>query len=99
MPTYEYQCQLCGHQLEAFQKMTDAALTFCPKCNQESLIKHVSAPAFQLKGSGWYKTDYAQPKVAAEKKDEGAKETKSESESAKSATKESDNKPSTDTKE
>ncbi|OGT42009.1 MAG: hypothetical protein A3F42_04405 [Gammaproteobacteria bacterium RIFCSPHIGHO2_12_FULL_37_34] len=58
MPIYEYQCQACGHQLEAFQKVSEAALTECPKCHQTTLNKLVSAAGFQLKGSGWYATDY-----------------------------------------
>lgn len=59
MPTYEYQCTLCGHQLEAFQKMSDAPLTDCPQCQKPGLTKLVSAAGFQLKGSGWYVTDYS----------------------------------------
>ena len=58
MPTYEYQCQACGHQLEAFQKITEAPLTDCPTCHQPSLSKLVSASNFQLKGTGWYATDF-----------------------------------------
>ncbi|HLB41422.1 MAG TPA: zinc ribbon domain-containing protein [Gammaproteobacteria bacterium] len=58
MPIYEYQCQSCGHQLEEFQKISDAALTECPQCHQSALNKLVSAAGFQLKGSGWYMTDY-----------------------------------------
>jgi len=57
MPIYEYQCQNCGHQLEAFQSFSDAALTDCPKCGQPTLNKLVSATSFQLKGTGWYATD------------------------------------------
>lgn len=59
MPTYEYQCTLCGHQLEAFQKMSEAPLTDCPECGKPGLTKLVSAAGFQLKGSGWYVTDYS----------------------------------------
>lgn len=58
MPTYEYQCSKCGHHLEAFQKMSDAPLTDCPKCSQSTLQKLVSASGFQLKGTGWYVTDF-----------------------------------------
>jgi putative FmdB family regulatory protein len=57
MPTYEYKCSACGHELEAFQKMSDSPLTECPKCHQSTLSKLVSATAFQLKGTGWYATD------------------------------------------
>ena len=58
MPIYEYACSRCGHQLEALQKLADAALTTCPACRAESLVKKVSAAGFQLKGSGWYATDF-----------------------------------------
>lgn len=58
MPIYEYQCGNCGHQLEAMQKFSDPALTSCPKCAQETLKKLVSSTSFQLKGTGWYATDF-----------------------------------------
>jgi putative FmdB family regulatory protein len=58
MPIYEYQCTGCGHQLEAFQKMSEAPLKECPECHKESLQKLVSAAGFQLKGTGWYATDF-----------------------------------------
>lgn len=58
MPIYEYQCGSCGHQLEVLQKMSDAPLVNCPACQQGSLQKLVSAAGFQLKGTGWYATDF-----------------------------------------
>ncbi|MEZ5573386.1 MAG: zinc ribbon domain-containing protein [Halioglobus sp.] len=58
MPIYEYQCQACHEQLEALQKISDAPLVKCPKCGEAALKKKVSAPAFRLKGSGWYETDF-----------------------------------------
>ncbi len=58
MPIYEYQCQSCGHELEAIQKMSDAALTDCPICSEPALKKCISAPGFRLSGSGWYETDF-----------------------------------------
>ena len=58
MPIYEYRCSDCGHELEALQKMSEAALTDCPQCGNQSLKKKVSAVAFRLKGSGWYETDF-----------------------------------------
>jgi putative FmdB family regulatory protein len=58
MPIYEYVCSRCGHKLEALQKLSEAALTTCPACRAESLVKQVSAAGFQLKGSGWYATDF-----------------------------------------
>jgi putative FmdB family regulatory protein len=58
MPIYEYRCSSCGHKLEALQKLSDAPLSRCPSCNADALVKLVSAAGFQLKGSGWYATDF-----------------------------------------
>lgn len=58
MPIYEYRCTQCGHKLETLQKFSDAPLTTCPACGKEALGKLVSAAGFQLKGSGWYQTDF-----------------------------------------
>ena len=58
MPIYEYRCSSCGHELEALQKFSDAPLVACPSCGAETLVKRVSAAGFQLKGSGWYVTDF-----------------------------------------
>jgi putative FmdB family regulatory protein len=58
MPIYEYRCSSCGHELEAMQKFSDAALTQCPQCRTDTLVKLVSAAGFQLKGGGWYATDF-----------------------------------------
>ncbi len=58
MPIYEYQCQACGKELEALQKISDMPLLDCPACGEASLKKMVSAAAFRLKGGGWYETDF-----------------------------------------
>jgi putative FmdB family regulatory protein len=59
MPIYEYLCSNCGHDKEAFQRMSDAPLVKCPECGQDTLRKVVlSAPSFKLKGKGWYETDF-----------------------------------------
>ena len=58
MPIYEYRCDACGHEHEAIRKFSDPALTTCPACGKEALVKKVSAAGFQLKGSGWYQTDF-----------------------------------------
>jgi putative FmdB family regulatory protein len=58
MPFYEYQCNNCGHTLEAMQKVSDAPLRKCPHCGKPQLQKLMSAPVFRLKGSGWYETDF-----------------------------------------
>jgi putative FmdB family regulatory protein len=58
MPIYEYRCSSCGVQKDVMQKMSDAVLTTCPECGQETFTKQLSAAGFQLKGSGYYATDF-----------------------------------------
>lgn len=58
MPIYEYQCSTCGHRLEEMQKFSDAPLTTCPECGKPTLERLVSHTSFQLKGGGYYATDY-----------------------------------------
>ena len=58
MPIYEYRCNECGHQKEHLQKLNSEPLTTCPACGAESYVKLLSAAGFQLKGSGWYATDF-----------------------------------------
>jgi len=58
MPIYEYQCQACGHEHEALQKLNSEPLLICPACSKPELIKKISAAGFRLKGSGWYETDF-----------------------------------------
>ena len=58
MPIYEYQCRSCKHQLESIQKISDEPLVDCPACGESALKKLMSAPAFRLKGGGWYETDF-----------------------------------------
>ncbi|MGD8341714.1 MAG: zinc ribbon domain-containing protein, partial [Gammaproteobacteria bacterium] len=58
MPIYEYRCESCGHTLDALQKISDDPLRECPSCGESSLKRLISAPAFRLKGSGWYETDF-----------------------------------------
>lgn len=58
MPIYAYRCQSCGFAKDVLQKMSDDVLTICPECNQSSFQKQVTAAGFQLKGSGWYVTDF-----------------------------------------
>lgn len=73
MPIYEYACQACGHALEVIQKMSDAPLKDCPACGKPQLKKLMSASGFQLKGSGWYATDF---KGGAKKSETSAGESK-----------------------
>ena len=85
MPIYEYRCASCGFEDEFLQKVSEPKLTECPKCGKPTFEKQVSAAGFQLKGNGWYATDFknsgAKP-VAKNKSD--AETGKSESEAGKS---------------
>ena len=58
MPIYAYKCGSCGHAKDVLQKISDAPLTVCPACGASSFSKQVTAAGFQLKGSGWYVTDF-----------------------------------------
>ena len=58
MPIYEYRCSSCGFQKEYLRKLSDPVLTDCPECGKETFSKMLSAAGFQLKGSGWYATDF-----------------------------------------
>lgn len=82
MPIYEYQCDACGHYMDALQKVSEAPLTDCPECNKPSLQRLVSAPRFRLKGSGWYETDFKKENqrnlADSAKKDDGKGADKSE---------------------
>lgn len=58
MPIYAYRCEACGFAKDVLQKISDPQLTVCPSCGKESFKKQVTAAGFQLKGSGWYVTDF-----------------------------------------
>ncbi|MGA8515185.1 MAG: FmdB family zinc ribbon protein [Burkholderiaceae bacterium] len=58
MPIYAYRCASCGHAKDVLQKLSDPLLTLCPACGQEAFAKQLTAAGFQLKGSGWYVTDF-----------------------------------------
>jgi putative FmdB family regulatory protein len=91
MPIYAYRCESCGFEKDVLQKMSDAPLSHCPECGKDTFAKQVTAAGFQLKGSGWYVTDFRggnNGKPAAKKdgsKDEGGKADGGASESGKSA--------------
>lgn len=72
MPIYAYRCETCGFQQDVLQKMSDARLTVCPSCGNPTLQKQVTAAGFQLKGSGWYVTDFRNPAATPATKSEGA---------------------------
>jgi putative FmdB family regulatory protein len=75
MPIYEYRCSSCGFQKEYLQKVSDPVMTRCPECNKDTFSKMLTAAGFQLKGSGWYATDF---KNSGSKADKGKTETKTE---------------------
>jgi putative FmdB family regulatory protein len=85
MPIYEYRCSACGFQKEYLQKVSDPILVRCPECNKDTFSKMLTAAGFQLKGSGWYATDF---KNSGSKADKGKTETK-DAGTAKSDTKDS----------
>jgi len=58
MPIYAYKCGACGHAKDVLQKISDPLLTACPACGAEAFSKQITAAGFQLKGSGWYATDF-----------------------------------------
>ena len=58
MPIYAYRCATCGHAKDVLQKMSDPLLTVCPACGESTFVKQLTAAGFQLKGSGWYVTDF-----------------------------------------
>jgi len=58
MPIYAYRCQQCGHAKDVIQKFSDAPINLCPACGADAFRKQLTAPAFQLKGGGWYVTDF-----------------------------------------
>jgi len=95
MPIYEYQCDKCGHHLEALQKISDKPLRECPECGKHSLNRLMSAPMFRLAGSGWYETDFKsdkeQKRNLAEKGD--AEPVKSETKADATADTKSEAKP------
>jgi len=101
MPIYEYRCSSCGFQKEYLRKLSDPALTVCPECGKETFSKMLSAAGFQLKGSGWYATDFrnsgAKPAAKPDAKSataSGGKDKGDAKPDAKSDTK-SDTKPGT----
>ena len=82
MPIYEYRCQACGHQDEHLQKVSERPLSKCPACGKKSYKKQLTAAGFQLKGSGWYATDFkTTSKKPAEKKADLKSEAKSDTKS------------------
>ena len=92
MPIYEYRCAACGHQEEFLQKVSEPRIAKCPACGKPKFQKLLSAAGFQLKGSGWYATDFKsgakKPEAKTDSKSETRAEAKTETKSeAKTETK------------
>ncbi|MDP3562383.1 MAG: zinc ribbon domain-containing protein [Legionellaceae bacterium] len=88
MPIYEYQCTNCQHAYELIQKMSDDPITLCPQCQKNTATRLVSAAGFQLKGTGWYVTDFkdkGKPKPSEQSK--GSETKKSTTETTSTASK------------
>ncbi len=86
MPIYEYVCDHCGKELERLQKMSDFPLRDCPACANPGLRKKVSAAGFQLKGTGWYVTDFKSKPTASETMASGPEGSKDSMASSKQDT-------------
>ena len=98
MPIYAYRCATCGHAQDVLQKMSDAVLSVCPACGAATYEKQLTAAGFQLKGSGWYVTDFRGGNTAAKKDGEAELPAKPEGEKTADKTEaKTDAKPATDT--
>ena len=87
MPIYEYQCYACDYAFEQMQKITEDPVSVCPQCGKSKVKRLVSSTAFHLKGSGWYKTDYASKgssSAKSESKNDKDSSSKTEKKSEKS---------------
>lgn len=90
MPIYEYQCNNCDHHFDVMQKISDAPVTQCPECAKNTVVKLVSPAGFQLKGTGWYVTDFKNKNSKVSSKDAASTEaasTKSEGATTEKTTK------------
>jgi len=98
MPIYEYLCNSCGAEKEHLQKINDAPIAVCPVCGSSNYVKRISAAGFQLKGSGWYVTDFKDKKTKQTESKTAAKESTQSAATAASdtaTTKESSSAPAT----
>jgi putative FmdB family regulatory protein len=98
MPIYEYRCASCGFEKEYLQKLSDVPITGCESCGQPTMTKLISAAGFQLKGSGWYVTDFKNNGAKSEKAAQKGKEDASPGATASDATGDTKAKPSSEDK-
>jgi putative FmdB family regulatory protein len=87
MPIYAYKCSSCGHTQDVLQKVSDAPLTVCTACGAATFAKQLTAAGFQLKGNGWYATDFKDGKGKSTEtaKPESGTETKADTKPAEAA--------------
>lgn len=85
MPIYAYRCTACGHAQDVLQKLSDPVLSECPACLAATFVKQLTAAGFQLKGSGWYVTDFRDGNKPAAPKTDDKREDKSEGKTASEA--------------
>ena len=78
MPIYEYQCSNCHHTFDLIQKMSDEPVKLCPECSKDTAVRLVSAAGFQLKGTGWYETDFKTKTKSEKSTGSGTKTEKKE---------------------
>lgn len=101
MPIYEYRCENCHHQFEELQKVDDLVLVHCESCGKDCLVKLVSAAGFQLKGTGWYVTDFkdsgkkAEPSKTADGKESSSAANTAEAKTTEAKPVETSKKPDT----
>lgn len=85
MPIYAYKCASCGHTEDVMRKISDAPLTTCTACGKDTFEKQLTAPGFQLKGSGWYATDFKGGSKPADSKPDTKPDAKPDSKPAEAA--------------
>jgi len=85
MPIFDFKCEACGCSKELLRKISDPILTECPECHKETFKKQVSAPSFQLNGTGWYATDFKNKSKESAKTDIKAETKKDASASSTSS--------------
>jgi putative FmdB family regulatory protein len=90
VPIYEYECKSCHHHFDLMQKIADPPAKQCPQCLEEAVVRLISAAGFQLKGTGWYATDFKNKGKSEPKKEETNKEKSTDSSAKTSDQKTSD---------
>ena len=98
MPIYEYKCAACGHGEDHLQRLSEAPLTKCPACGKKKYAKQLTAAGFQLKGSGWYASDFKGGKKETEAKPDAKPEATADAKTETKADSKTETKTETKTK-